>query len=177
MFHRHIIERPPACRSANGGMARVGPGGAAGGHTPVVHAADSPTGALRRRLSTAHYGQSLRGVDFSDADLSSVATAGFPRLDRCSFRGADLRQATLDGSSFKLCDLSGANLRNASLRGVRFSGCDLTGADLRDADLHDIHLAAVGVGRGAIPNRLKGALFTPGALVVGEEDPDAVRWG
>jgi uncharacterized protein YjbI with pentapeptide repeats len=157
-------------------MAGARPSGAAGGHAPVVHAADSPTGALRRRLSTVHYGQSLRGVDFSDADLSSVATAGFLGLDRCSFRGADLRHATLDGCSFKLCDLSGANLRNASLRGVWFSGCDLTGADLRDADLYEIHLAAVGVGRGAIPTRLKGALLTSGALVVGEEDPGAVRW-
>jgi len=141
-----------------------------------MHAAGSPTGALRRRLSTAHYGQSLRGVDFSDADLSSVALPGFLRLDRCSFRGADLRQATLDRCSFTLCDLSGANLRNASLRGVRFGGCDLTRADLRDADLYDIRLGAVGVGRGATPNRLRGARFTSGALLVGEEGPDAVRW-
>ncbi|WP_256102511.1 pentapeptide repeat-containing protein [Streptomyces sp. Ncost-T10-10d] len=35
---------------------------------------------------------------------------------RCSFRGADLCQATLNGFRFKLCDLRGANLSGASLR-------------------------------------------------------------
>ncbi|WP_406503285.1 pentapeptide repeat-containing protein [Streptomyces sp. NBC_01602] len=50
---------------------------------------------------------------------------------RCTFRRADLRQATLDGCRFKLCDLRGANLSGASLRGVCLAGCDLTGAGLR----------------------------------------------
>ncbi|WP_406344671.1 pentapeptide repeat-containing protein [Streptomyces sp. NBC_01578] len=48
----------------------------------------------------------------------------------CTFRRADLRQATLDGCRFKLCDLRGANLSGASLRGVCLAGCDLTGSGL-----------------------------------------------
>lgn len=133
-------------------------------------------GLLRRRLSGAYYSQRLHGLDFSGADLSSVATHGLLRLDRCSFRAADLRHATFEGCSFTLCDLSGADLRSASLRGVWFSGCDLTGADLRGADLYDVRLGAVGVGSGAIPTRLKGARFTSGDLIVSDTDPDAVRW-
>ncbi|MEV5687387.1 MULTISPECIES: pentapeptide repeat-containing protein [unclassified Streptomyces] len=43
------------------------------------------------------------------------------RFTRCSFIGADLRHATLDGCSFKFCDFSGADARGASLREVGLS--------------------------------------------------------
>lgn len=57
--------------------------------------------------------------------------------ERESFAGADLRQATFDGRSFKMCDFRAADLRGASLRNCYFAGCDLRDADLRGADLTD----------------------------------------
>ena len=118
------------------------------------------TGATdaRRVLTSAGYGATLRGLDFSHAELSSAAGPSVLWLDRCSFAGADLRQATLDGWSLKLCDLSGANLRGASLRGTWFSGCDLTGADLRDTDLTGVEFGRVGVGEGVRETLVDGAL-------------------
>jgi uncharacterized protein YjbI with pentapeptide repeats len=71
---------------------------------------------------------------FDDQDLTSLRALNL-WFSRCSFAGADLRHATLDGCSFKLCDLRGADLRGASLRGVNWAGCDLRNADLRDTDL------------------------------------------
>lgn len=71
---------------------------------------------------------------FDGQDLTSLRALNL-WFNRCSFATADLRQATLDGCSFKLCDLRGADLRGASLRGVNWSGCDLRDADLRDTDL------------------------------------------
>jgi uncharacterized protein YjbI with pentapeptide repeats len=84
--------------------------------------------ASRRRHTT------VQREYFDGGDLASVRV---PPLwfTRCSFRGADLRQATLDGCHFKLCDLREANLSGASMRGVTMAGCDLTGADLRAVDL------------------------------------------
>lgn len=64
----------------------------------------------------------------------------------CSFIGADLRHATLDGSWFNFCDLSDADLRGASLRDVSLAGCDLRGADLRDTDLTGARLGSVNTG-------------------------------
>ncbi len=55
-------------------------------------------------------------------------------LERCSFVGADLRYATLDGCHFKFCDFRDATLRSASMRGAGFAGWDFRNADLRDAD-------------------------------------------
>jgi uncharacterized protein YjbI with pentapeptide repeats len=63
--------------------------------------------------------------------------------ERESFAGADLRQATFDGRSFKMCDFRGADLRGASLRGCHFAGCDLREADLRGADLTDAEFTYV----------------------------------
>ncbi|MBD8059693.1 pentapeptide repeat-containing protein [Cellulomonas sp. JH27-2] len=113
-------------------------------------------------MTSAYNGATLRRVDFSRAALASVAGPRLLRLDRCTFAGADLRHATLDGWRFKLCDLTGANLRGASLRGASFAGCDLTGADLRDTDLTDVWFGSVGVRRGATATRLDGVLCDAG---------------
>jgi len=110
--------------------------------------------ADRSALTSHRYSATVRGLDFSGADLTSVSGPKTLRLDRCTFAHADLRHATLDGWTFKLCDLTGANLRGASLRGASFAGCDLTGADLRDTDLTDVRFGSVGVGRGATATRL-----------------------
>jgi uncharacterized protein YjbI with pentapeptide repeats len=55
--------------------------------------------------------------------------------DRPNYAGQNLRQATLDGCSFKMGNFRDVNLMGASLRGTHFMGCDLRGADLRHADL------------------------------------------
>lgn len=124
--------------------------------------------SLRALISEAYYGANLRGVDFTGASLVSVSGPKVLFLERCTFAGADLRQATLDKWWLKLCDLRGANLRGASLRGARFVGCDLTGADLRDTDLAYATFSSLGVGEGARETRLVGALFDPGVVPVFE---------
>ncbi|WP_051681650.1 pentapeptide repeat-containing protein [Cellulomonas sp. HZM] len=96
-------------------------------------------------------------VDFSGARLDTVAARGQLFVKYCSFAGADLRHATLDGVGFGRCDLSGADLRGASLRGARFHGCDLSGADLRGADLHGATFGTGGAGQDARPTTLTGA--------------------
>jgi uncharacterized protein YjbI with pentapeptide repeats len=65
---------------------------------------------------------------------------------RESFVGQDLRQATLNGASFKMCDFRRADLRGASLRGTYLAGCDLREADLRYADLTGAVLTFVNTG-------------------------------
>jgi uncharacterized protein YjbI with pentapeptide repeats len=87
----------------------------------------------REDLASRPRNAALQRQSFDGGDLASVSLQLW--FTRCSFRGADLRHATLDGCHFKLCDLRGANLRGASLRGISLAGCDLTGADLREADL------------------------------------------
>lgn len=116
----------------------------------------------RDAISGARYGATLRGLDFSSAELTSVAGPEVLWMDRCRFVGADLRQATLDGWRLKRCDLSGADLRGASLRGTSFAACDLTGADLRGADLSGARFGSVGVSMGAVGCRLDGVLVDPG---------------
>lgn len=88
---------------------------------------------------------SYKDEDFGDLDLS---THDLTRrwVTRCSFAGADLRHATLDGSFFTMCDFSKADLRAASLRGASFGGCSFRSADLRDADLNYVRLSRVDTG-------------------------------
>jgi len=118
--------------------------------------------AARSALTSAYSGATVRRLDFSGAELTSVSGPRLLWLDRCTFAAADLRHATLDGWHFKLCDLTGANLRGASLRGASFAGCDLTAADLRDTDLTDVWFGSVGVRRGATATRLDGVLCDAG---------------
>jgi uncharacterized protein YjbI with pentapeptide repeats len=80
---------------------------------------------------------------FDGLSLSSVRFAEDGWFDRCSFVGADLRQATLDGAHFKMCTFRGADLRGASLRSVRLGGCDLRDARLQRADLTDAVLTGL----------------------------------
>jgi len=95
---------------------------------------DSTAG--RRVLSSAFYSSTVRRQTFDRLDLTSVVFgSGLLWLDRCTFVGADLRQATLDGCHFKMCDFTSAKLRGASARGAAFAGCDMRDADLRDLDL------------------------------------------
>ncbi|MCD5353715.1 pentapeptide repeat-containing protein [Kineosporia mesophila] len=94
-------------------------------------------------LVRAAYGQTLRRISFDDLQLLPLRLPDVLFLERCSFVGTDLRQATLDGGHFKMCNLRGADLRGASLRNATFSACDLRGADLRGTDLTRVRLGRV----------------------------------
>ncbi|WP_042366034.1 pentapeptide repeat-containing protein [Streptacidiphilus neutrinimicus] len=117
----------------------------------------------------------VRGEDFGGRELAS-ARALQVRFTRCSFRGVDLRQATLDGCSLTFCDLSGADLRGASLRGVRLAACDLRAADLRGADLS--HAGIGRVNTGAPPYGLTDAtgVRLAGALLHDVRLDDVIGW-
>ena len=115
---------------------------------------------------------SLRALSFDGLDLVSVRLSAHLWLDRCSFVGADLRQATLDSGHFKMCSFSRADLRGASLRGASFSACDFSAADLRGADLHGTSFASVNTGDDSgrtlltavrvDEGQLEGAIIEPG---------------
>lgn len=135
----------------------------------------------RQRLAELHRYAAVSGEDFTHQDLTSTRTRQL-RFARCSFQGADLRHATLDGCWFKFCDFSGANLRGASLRGAVLAGCDLRDADLRDTDLTDVRLSSVNTGIPRLgPTDVTGARFEGTSLCnVHAEDvigwpPEAVR--
>ena len=116
------------------------------------------TSIARERIVTAYSFAEIKDEVFDGEDLASVAPVQV-RFRRCSFRGADLRQATLDGCSFQLCDLRGADLRGASLRSVAFTGCDLREADLRDCDLTGAELSFQHTGDDGGRTDVSGARF------------------
>jgi len=122
--------------------------------------------AEARATVSSMYGGTLRRVRFDGLELISLTVGATWWLDRCSFVGTDLRQATLDRVSLRMCDLRNADLRGASLRGTLLGGCDLRGADLRDADLTGAQLTAVNTGRDDVGrtdvtgSRLEGAVLT-----------------
>ncbi|MGW3338627.1 pentapeptide repeat-containing protein [Streptomyces sp. NPDC001009] len=109
----------------------------------LAHMTTSPT--ARQRLAALHRHAAVNREDFTGQNLASTHTSRL-RFTHCSFIGADLRHATLEGCWFKFCDLSGADLRGASLREVSLAGCDLRGADLRDTDLTGARLGSVNTG-------------------------------
>jgi uncharacterized protein YjbI with pentapeptide repeats len=102
----------------------------------------SPT--ARQRLAGSGWYPEVSREDFSGTDLVAVRVSRW--FTRCSFAGADLRQATLDGCHFTLCDFRGATLRGASLRGVSWSGSDLRDTDLRDTELTGARFSWVNTG-------------------------------
>lgn len=111
------------------------------------------------RLDNARFveGTKLDGVVFSEASMLATYCRGL------SMRGADLRQATVDGADFSECDLAEAKLYRVVARGARFEMADLRGAemvsgnfmgasfaraviygaDLRGANLHGADMARV----------------------------------
>ncbi len=66
----------------------------------------------RGELAGAPYGLRISGRVFDALDLSSVLMNQL-WLERCSFIGADLRHATLDG-----CHLAGASIEDALFENV-----------------------------------------------------------
>ena len=106
---------------------------------------------------------SISGRVFDALDLNSVLMNQL-WLDRCSFIGADLRYATLDGCQFKFCDFHDATLRSASMRGAAFAGCDFRNADLRDADLTGTRFGYAQTGTDAGRTDLTAALLAGASL-------------
>ncbi|MEB3331674.1 MAG: pentapeptide repeat-containing protein [Synechococcaceae cyanobacterium] len=100
----------------------------------------------------------LDELDLSRAQLNEL------RTPHGRWRGAILRQASLQRAWLHDCDLQGADLSGADLRQARLEHADLRDANLSGADLRDADL------RGALlwGARLEGARFD-GALVAGTE--------
>lgn len=100
-------------------------------------------------------GTTLKGLDLSGQNLAGLDLSE-ARVSDCRFKGADLRDARLDGAMFQSCDFSDADLTGASLdrtvfkrcvfktsvlAGIAaamavFNDCDLTAADLSRARLN-----------------------------------------
>ncbi|MGW5782112.1 pentapeptide repeat-containing protein [Streptomyces sp. NPDC003863] len=139
----------------------------------LAHMTTSPT--ARQQLAALHSYAVVNHEDFTDQNLASTRTSQL-RFTHCSFIGADLRHATLDGSSFKFCDFTGADLRGASLREVSLAGCDLRGADLRDTDLTGARLESVNTGMPPLGlTDVTGARFE-GATLRNVQAEDVIGW-
>lgn len=119
----------------------------------------------RARISDAGYGHRFRGEVFDAAQLISVNGPELLWFSRCSFIGADLRQATLDGWFFLRCDFRRADLRGASLRHVRLTSCDLRDADLRSADLSSAEFSQANTGDPATSAMLLDGARWDGAIL------------
>ncbi|MGX5851212.1 pentapeptide repeat-containing protein [Mesorhizobium sp. PL10] len=112
---------------------------------------------VRKHLAAGHdfkggdlAGAVLRGIDFSELDLSATffeqADLTGARFDGTNLEGAALTGAILDGADLTGARLSKANLNKALLRGARLDGCEfnnctIIGADFSRASLHDMRLS------------------------------------
>ncbi len=72
-----------------------------------------------------------KGVDFSEADLSSSL------FTDSMLENSNFGEANLDGVDFSRANLRNACFMNANLTGTDFENCDLTGADFTGAILTD----------------------------------------
>jgi uncharacterized protein YjbI with pentapeptide repeats len=140
---------------------RVGSSAPRPGWRPLKAPGDADR--TRADLAGAPYGLRINGRVFDAVDLSSVLMNQL-WLERCSFIGADLRHATLDGCHFKLCDFRDATLRSASMRGAGFAGCDFRNADLRDTDLAGARFGYVLTGTDTGRTDLTGTLLAGASL-------------
>ncbi|WP_460436589.1 pentapeptide repeat-containing protein [Angustibacter speluncae] len=125
-----------------------------------------------REAFSGDWGLRLERLDLSGQDLTSVSIGLYGWIDRCSLRGADLRQAGLDRVAWRFCDLRGVDLRGASLRYASFAACDLRGADLRGADLRGAQFGSVLTGDDTGDTDLTDARIDPGALDGADVSPD-----
>lgn len=82
-----------------------------------------------RLLQLAHPVLSLKGADLREAVLEGAV------LPAINLGGADLREAVLEGADLAGASLAGADLRGARMRAIGLKGVDLGAADLRGAIL------------------------------------------
>lgn len=87
-------------------------------------------------------GASFEGGDFEGADLRGVIAhdPDHPHL-KVNLRGANLKEAYLDGLALKHFDLTGADLRKARLYNVDFRDAMVSGAQLEGALFGDLPVA------------------------------------
>ncbi len=77
----------------------------------------------------------LSGVDLSGANLERANLSNAALSKKANLRDADLRGANLRGAQLDTADLRGANLDNADLHGANLFEANLSHADLRGANL------------------------------------------
>jgi uncharacterized protein YjbI with pentapeptide repeats len=72
-------------------------------------------------------------------DLVKRYKAGERIFVNKELKGANLKDAYLDGADFTGVDLKGASFNGAYLSGANFNNADLSSADLKDAKLYSAH--------------------------------------
>ncbi len=72
-------------------------------------------------------------------------------VERADLRGADLREADLEGAKLLGADLRGADLEGVDLREADLRGADLEGVDLREADLRGADLEGANIDFSSLP--------------------------
>lgn len=93
----------------------------------------------------------LRGADLRDAYLQGTHLRG-AYLQNANLQGAHLRDAHLQCADLRGAHLQGANLQCADLRGAYLQCADLRGANLRDAYLRDANLRNADLRSTGLPN-------------------------
>ena len=113
----------------------------AGAPSPIKHLQDADLSKLdlsgvnlHQKLLFTYDGSTFEGSDLRDS-----------RLDHCSFKSCNFRNAIMDGASvqeatFEGGDLSGASFRKADLRGANFAKAKLVSADFTKAEMHFSYL-------------------------------------
>lgn len=85
-------------------------------------------------------------IDLSVLPNSSGALLAFRNLARCSFVGANLREAHLERAKLGMAHLECANLLRAHLEGADLQMAHLEGANLREAHLEGAYLIKADLG-------------------------------
>ena len=109
--------------------------------------------------------RSYRGANLRGATLRR-GYFEFSCLRDADLRGADLREADLLGANLECADLRGADLHNAILKDACLHRADLRGADIGEANLEGADLSDADL-RGAILQRARRLATDP--LLVGYE--------
>lgn len=85
-------------------------------------------------LAARASGTSLKGADYTRADLSGLDLSGLD-FEAALLEGADLSRANLSNARLENATLARANLSNANLHGANLRFCNLGNADLTGAQL------------------------------------------
>lgn len=79
-------------------------------------------------------GFSLRGLDFTDAEMSGACMEGAD-LRKAKMAGADLSWVKMAGADLRRADMAGTDLRGAEMAGADLSWAEMVGADLSAATM------------------------------------------
>lgn len=98
------------------------------------HFATSTGRLIRVGPSAEVVGHEFVRCDFSQLDMSS-GHYSHAKFIECTFDGADLTFATLDGTVFEHCSMKGLSAKHANLKLARFFKCNLEKATFNHASL------------------------------------------